>query len=283
MKLVDTKNLKSLPFGSVSSSLAEGTKTLMTKLHFLFDKNKKAQNLKKKILKYYKSYSPQAAKCIVVFGGDGFMLESLKKYVKFKKPFYGINCGTFGFLMNKYLDKDIEKKIILSKKIYIKPLVVETNNGSYKKKILAINEVSLLRQSRQTALLNIKVGKNTILKKLIGDGVIVSTPAGSTAYNLSVNGPIMSLNSNRLALTPISPFRPRRWKGKIITNKKIIKVTNLDPIKRPVAAVADNIEIRNIKSISVKVSKKIIFCLLYDKDRSLEKRIKLEQIRQKTI
>ena len=160
MKLVDTKNLKSLPFGSVSSSLAEGTKTLMTKLHFLFDKNKKAQNLKKKILKYYKSYSPQAAKCIVVFGGDGFMLESLKKYVKFKKPFYGINCGTFGFLMNKYLDKDIEKKIILSKKIYIKPLVVETNNGSYKKKILAINEVSLLRQSRQTALLNIKVGKN---------------------------------------------------------------------------------------------------------------------------
>ena len=119
-----------------------------------------------------------------------------------------------------------------------------------------------------------------ILKKLIGDGLIVSTPAGSTAYNLSVSGPILSLNSNKIAITPISPFRPRRWKGKTVTNINLIKILNLDTKKRPVAAVADNIEIRDIKSVSIKISKKIKFNLLYDKNRSLEKRIKSEQLKK---
>jgi len=253
----------------------------MIKFHFTFDKTKKAQSLKKKLLIKYKNNSPTKADFIVVAGGDGYMLNSLKKYVKFKKPFYGINCGTFGFLMNKFSEKNLEKKIILSKKVYVKPLVVEIKNKKYKKKIIAINEVSLFRQSRQTASLSLKIGKKVILKKLIGDGILVSTPAGSTAYNLSVHGPIISLNSDKLAVTPISPFRPRRWKGKIISNKQKIRIISLDPIKRPIAAVADNIEIRNIISINVRISKKIIFCLLYDKNRSLVKRIQLEQIRQK--
>ena len=278
VKLVDTKDLKSLPYGSASSSLAEGTKITMTRFHFTFDKTRKALDLRRKILLKYKNNSPKNADIIIVAGGDGFMLNTLKKYVKFRKPFYGINCGSFGFLMNSYIDKNLEKKIISAKKVLIKPLTVKIKN---KKTILAINEVSLFRQSRQTAVLNLKIGKKEIIKKLIGDGLLVSTPAGSTAYNLSVNGPVLSLNSNKLAVTPISPFRPRRWRGKLTSNKQEIKITNLDPVKRPVAAVADNIEIRNVKFINIKISKKIIFCLMYEKSRSLVKRIKLEQIRQK--
>ena len=270
-----------MPFGSASSSLAEGTKILMIKLHFTFDKTKKAQDLKKKILLTYKNHSAKKANIIVVGGGDGYMLSSLKKYVNFDKPFYGINCGTYGFLMNSYSKGDLEKKIKLAKKIYIKPLFVQAKTNKFIKKILAINEVSLFRQSRQTASINIKIGNKVILKKLIGDGILVSTPAGSTAYNLSVDGPVMSLNSKNLALTPISPFRPRRWKGRVISNKKTIKITNIDPIKRPIAAVADNIEIRNIKSVDIKISKEVTFCLLYKKNTSLVKKIKLEQKRQK--
>ena len=253
-------------------------KIIMIKFHFTFDTTKKAQNLKNKLLVKYKNNTPNFADIIIVGGGDGFMLNSLKRYAKYKKPFYGINCGSFGFLMNKFIDKNIEKKISLSKKVLIKPLVIHVKN---KKSTLAINEVSLFRQGRQTAALNLRVGKKEVIKKLIGDGILVSTPAGSTAYNLSVNGPVLSLSSNKLAVTPISPFRPRRWRGKLISNKQEIKITNLDPVKRPVAAVADNIEIRNVKSINIKISKKIIFCLMYEKSRSLVKRIKLEQNRQK--
>ena len=148
------------------------------------------------------------------------------------------------------------------------------------KSLIAVNEVSIFRQSRQTASLRLEVDKKTIIKKLISDGVLISTPAGSTAYNLSVHGPILSLNSGKLAITPISPFRPRRWKGKIVSNNSIIKLKNLDPKKRPVAAVADNIEIRNIKSISIKTNKNINLILLHDPERSLVKRIKVEQIRK---
>ena len=205
------------------------------------------------------------------------MLHIIKKYFKLNKPFYGINCGTFGFLMNKYNNIEIEKKILSSKKTTINPLEIIIG----KKKIIAINELSLFRQSRQTALLNLNVGKKTIIKRLVGDGVLVSTPAGSTAYNLSVNGPILSLHSEKIAITPISPFRPRRWKGKIISNKSIIKIKNLDYKKRPVAAVADNIEFRNIKSLSIKTNKKLRIVLLHDKNRSLIKKIKFEQLKKK--
>ena len=210
------------------------------------------------------------------------MLSILKKYSIFKKPFYGINCGTFGFLMNRYSNKNLLKKIIKAKKITINPLELSTAGKTNKKNIMAVNEVSLFRQSRQTAMLRLQVGKKIIIKKLIGDGVLVSTPAGSTAYNLSVHGPILSLHSGKIAVTPISPFRPRRWKGKIISNKLIIKIKNLDPFKRPIAVVADNIELRNIKSLIIKTNKKLKINLLYDSERSLVKKIKLEQLRKNT-
>ena len=153
-------------------------------------------------------------------------------------------------------------------------------NSNKIKKSLAINEVSILRQSRQAANLSIKINSKYIIKKLVSDGVLVSTPAGSTAYNLSVYGPILSLNSKKISIAPISAFRPRRWTGKIVSEKAKVVISNLNPEKRPVSAVADNIEFRNVKKIIVKVKNKIKFNLLYDKNSSLQKKIKLEQLRK---
>ena len=151
------------------------------------------------------------------------------------------------------------------------------------KKSLAINEVSILRQSRQAANLSIKINSKYIIKRLVSDGVLVSTPAGSTAYNLSVYGPILSLNSKKISIAPISAFRPRRWTGKIVGDKSKVIISNLNPDKRPVSAVADNVEFRNVKKIIVKVQNKIKFNLLYDKNSSLQKKIKLEQLRKEVI
>ena len=211
------------------------------------------------------------------------MLETLKKNKNSKKNFYGINSGNYGFLMNKFSYKNIIKNLSKAKMISISPLeMIVKNKNNQIKKSLAINEVSILRQSRQAASLLIKNSSRTIIKKLISDGVLVSTPAGSTAYNLSVHGPILSLNSNKLAISPISPFRPRGWKGKIVSDKSKIIIRNNNPIKRPISAVADNIEVRNAKNIIIKTNKKIKFNLLYDQNRSLQKKIKIEQLRKET-
>ena len=158
--------------------------------------------------------------------------------------------------------------------------MIVKNSKNQIKKYLAINEVSILRQSRQAASLSINYGSKQIIKKLISDGVLVSTPAGSTAYNLSVHGPILSLNSKKISIAPISAFRPRRWVGKIVSDKSKVVITNLNPKKRPISAVADNVEVRNAKKITIKVQNKIKFSLLYDKNTSLQKKIKLEQLRK---
>ena len=253
----------------------------MKKLCFIFDNTKKAKTLKKKVLRNYKNYSIKKSEIIVIGGGDGFMLKTIKKFYKFNKPFYGINCGSIGFLLNKYVSKDIHTKINRAKVTTIYPLQINTINKARKSKsFLAVNELSLLRQSKQTAFLKLKINQKVLIKKLIGDGVLLSTPAGSTAYNLSVNGPILSLNSKKLAITPISPFRPRRWSGRIVSDKNIVYISNLDAKKRPVAAVADNNEIRNIISAKVKINKKIKFKLLFNSSESLFKKIKSEQKRR---
>ena len=167
--------------------------------------------------------------------------------------------------------------------ISISPLEMTVKNkNNQTTKSIAINEVSILRQSRQAASLSIKSGSKQIIKKLVSDGVLVSTPAGSTAYNLSVHGPILSLNSKKLSISPISPFRPRRWKGKIVRDKLKITISNLNSSKRPISAVADNIEVRNAKKIIIKTNKKIKFNLLYDQNRSLQNKIKIEQLRRET-
>ena len=253
----------------------------MNKFFFTFDKTPKAQALKKKFLKKYVNLPLTKAETIIVGGGDGFMLQTLKKYVKYRKSFFGINCGSFGFLMNENKNIDLNKRIISSKKIFLNPLEIIIKNNKNIKKLLAINELSLFRQSKQTSSLCVKINKKIVLKKLIGDGLIVCTPAGSTAYNLSVNGPILSLNSSQLAITPISPFRPRRWKGKVVQKNNIIDIINLDTKKRPIAAVADNIEVRNVKKVQIKISESLNFLLLYDKNKSLDKRIKSEQSMKK--
>ena len=211
------------------------------------------------------------------------MLVILKKNQNSKKQFYGINLGNYGFLMNKFSSKNIITNLSKAKMISISPLeMIVKNKKNQIKKSIAINEVSVLRQSRQAASISITHGSKQIIKKLVSDGVLVSTPAGSTAYNLSVHGPILSLNSKKLSIAPISPFRPRRWKGKIVNDKSQIIITNLNTSKRPISAVADNFEFRNAKKIIIKTKNKIKFKLLYDKNRSLQKKIKVEQLRRET-
>ena len=211
------------------------------------------------------------------------MLQTLKKYKKMNKFFYGINSGNYGFLMNKFSPKNMIKNLHKAKMISISPLEMTVKNKQNQtKKHLAINEVSILRQSRQAASLSINCGSKQLIKRLVSDGVLVSTPAGSTAYNLSVHGPILNLNSKKLSISPISAFRPRRWKGKIVSDKLKITIKNLNPIKRPISAVADNIEARNAKTILIKTNQKIKFSLLYDQNKSLHKKIKIEQLRNET-
>ena len=253
------------------------------KAHICFDKTKNSLKIKSSLEKKIQSISLTKSKLIVVIGGDGFMLQTLKKNKNSKKQFYGINSGNYGFLMNKFSSKNIIKNLFEANMVSISPLemIVKNKQGLIKKSI-AINEVSILRQSKQAASLSIQNGAKTIIKKLISDGVLVSTPAGSTAYNLSVHGPILSLHSKKLSISPISAFRPRRWKGKIVSDRSQITIKNLNPNKRPISAVADNFEVRNAKNITIKTNQKIKFNLLYDKNRSLQKKIKIEQLRRET-
>jgi NAD+ kinase len=255
----------------------------MIKFQIISDINKKSLRIKSILLKKNKSCEFKRKNLIVVIGGDGFMLQTLKKNKNSKKQFYGINSGNYGFLMNKFSSKNIIKNLSKANMVSISPLeMIVKNKNNQTRKSLAINEVSILRQSRQAASLSIKQGSRQIIKKLVSDGVLVSTPAGSTAYNLSVHGPILSLHSKKLSISPISAFRPRRWKGKIVNDTSKIIITNLDPSKRPISAVADNLEVRNAKSITVKTNNKIKFNLLYDKNRSLQKKINIEQLRKET-
>ena len=255
----------------------------MIKPQIISDRNKRSSNIKNSLVKQINKNKFKQDDLVIVIGGDGFMLETLKKNKNLKKRFYGINSGNYGFLMNKFSSKNIIKNLINANMISISPLeMIVKNKNNQSKKSLAINEVSVLRQSRQAASLSIKHGSKQIIKNLVADGVLVSTPAGSTAYNLSVHGPILSLNSKKLSIAPISPFRPRRWKGKIVGDKLKITITNLNPTKRPISAVADNLEVRNAKSIFVQTNNKVKFNLLYDKSRSLQKKIKIEQLRRET-
>lgn len=238
-----------------------------------------------KIIKFIKQKikitSIKKSEVIIVVGGDGFMLQTLKKFHKYRKPFYGINSGDYGFLMNKFSKKNFITDIQKSKLFLISPLEMKVKTKLNRiKNAIAINEISVLRQSRQAASMSIKIGKKELIKNLRGDGMLVSTPAGSTAYNLSVHGPILDLNSNKLAISPVSPFRPRRWKSKIVSDKSKIYIKNLNPKKRPIMAVADNIEIKNVASIKVAINKKIIFKLLYSRKNTLDKKNKIEQLRK---
>ena len=252
----------------------------MIKINIIADKNKRSQKIKNILKKKIKLINNNKPFLNIVIGGDGFMLKTLKKNKNSLNMFYGINSGNYGFLMNKFSKKTFKKNFKKSKITKISPLEMKVQTKKNTQKYLAINEVSILRQSRQAAYLSIKNKSKLVIKKLIADGVLISTPAGSTAYNLSVHGPILNLNLKKLSIAPISAFRPRRWKGKIVSNKSILVIKNYDPIKRPISAVADNIEIRNAKKVTIRIKNNIKYNLLYDNNKSLDKKIKLEQLRK---
>ena len=248
-------------------------------LHIIADKTKKAEKVKQSLVKLHSHHSPKTCDYIVVIGGDGFMLHSLKKYQKFNKPFYGINTGNRGFLLNKNTSGNLLAKIKKTNPINLFPLEARIRTKDKIKKIIAINEVSIFRSTRQTTKLEIHLDKKKRIKELVGDGVLVATPAGSTAYNLSAKGPILNLDSHYLAVTPISPFNPRGWRGAIVSNQSKIIIKNLDPKKRPVNAVADNIEIKNVKYVEIKLNKNKKFILLYNKKFGLKERNLAEQFK----
>ena len=253
---------------------------MMNKPQIISDNNSRSLKIKKKIIQILNKEKIKRSNVVIVIGGDGFMLQTLKKNKNSKKSFYGINSGNYGFLMNKFTNNLTIKNLNKAKVINISPLEMQVKTKNNLRSSIAINEVSILRQSRQAANLSIKNNSKNIIKKLVSDGVLISTPAGSTAYNLSVHGPILSLNSKKISIAPISAFRPRRWAGKIVSDRSKVIITNLNFKKRPISAVADNVEVRNAKKITIKVQTKIKFSLLYDKNSSLQKKIKLEQLRK---
>lgn len=224
------------------------------------------------------------AEAAVVLGGDGFMLQSLHQMLDTGRviPAYGLNLGTVGFLMNhRRSSRPIAERVARAKAIAVNPLEMIATTGSGKEEnFCAINEVSLLRETRQTAKLEVRVNGKVRIAELHGDGVLVATPAGSTAYNFSANGPILPLGSAMLALTPISPFRPRRWRGAILPDHYDIEFRVLDPVKRPVAAVADQKELRDILAVRIRVAREHQLTLLFDPGRTLEERIFSEQFQQ---
>lgn len=226
----------------------------------------------------YDFVAPEESDVIVALGGDGLMLQSLHNHLDLKKPIYGMNCGTVGFLMNDFNPEDLSKRIESADPFELTPIAMKatTADGSVEQ-ALAFNEVALSRSSGQTANIRISVDGVERMDKFMGDGLIVATSAGSTAYNLSAHGPIIPLGSNLLALTPVSPFRPRRWKGALLPHTAMIEMENLDVEKRPLLVTADFVEIGDIASVSVQEDRDHSMKILFDKDHSLEERIILEQ------
>lgn len=248
------------------------------KIHFTASETEQAQSAYKKLIHQYGQVSVSQAEVIVALGGDGFMLESMHRYMASSLPIYGMNKGTVGFLLNNYKEDDLTDRLNSGEITKLHPLkMVATDKRGRITEALAINEVSLLRESRQTAKIEIIVDESTKVEELTCDGVLVATPAGSTAYNLSAHGPILPVNAGVLALTPISAFRPRRWRGAILPREAKIVFKILEADKRPVSAVADAVEVRDITSVSIEEVTDITINLLFDPEHNLEKRILNEQ------
>ncbi len=237
-----------------------------------------AQGALKLLNTHYDFVHVEEAEVIVALGGDGFVLHCLHEYMKYNIPIYGINRGTVGFLMNSFSEEKLYQRVNDARCEKMHPLSMEaTNVDGEITHALAFNEVALIRNSQQAAHLEVIIDGKTRLEKLVSDGILVATPAGSTAYNLSVHGPIIPLGSNILALTPISPFRPRRWRGALLPHSVTIELINKDPNKRPISATADSHEAFNVKSVKITEEKERYVTLLFDQHHSLEERIIREQ------
>ncbi|MCQ2965693.1 MAG: NAD kinase [Alphaproteobacteria bacterium] len=247
------------------------------KLYFTADRTERAQDCFQYLTKVYGQYPVTKADVIVVVGGDGFLLKTMHKYINEGIPFYGMNQGRFGFLLNEYRSEDLIVRLNKALKTVLHPLEMHAVAEKKEMTALALNEVSLLRQSSQAADILIKIDGIERISSLICDGVLVSTPAGSPAYNFSVRGPILPLNSNVLSLMPISPFRPRRWQGAIIPQKAEVHFEVQQHCKRPVNALADYLELHHVVDVTVRQKDTVNINLLFDPENNLEARVLEEQ------
>ena len=248
------------------------------KFHFIASENPEAKEALKVLIKRYEQTKLELSDVIIAIGGDGMLLKALRNSIEKNKPVFGLNKGNVGFLMNELSFDNLENRIQTARKVKMHPLFMSAHkiNGNIFTE-LAVNEVSILRQTHQAAHLKITVDKKERLNELVCDGILVSTPIGSTAYNLSARGPIIPLNANILALTPISSFRPRRWRGALLPQRVKIRIEVLNFDTRPVSATADNVEARDIKYIEISTDKTKKLTILHDSDHSLDERIMKEQ------
>ncbi len=252
--------------------------TSYERIAFVASPNAEAQKAHAGLTNQYGNSEPGTADVIVALGGDGFMLQTLHKYMTSGKPIYGMHRGTVGFLMNEYSPDDLHRRLAAARNTVIHPLLMRARDAeSRTHEYHAFNEVSLFRQSSQAAHLRILVDGETRMAELVADGVLVATPAGSTAYNLSAQGPIIPISASLMALTPISPFRPRRWHGALLPDQARVEIVVLSPDRRPVAAVADNDEVRGVHSVDVCMDHSIEMHMLFDPGHSLDERILREQ------
>lgn len=248
------------------------------KLGFFAGRKPRAQKALEELKSAYGWVDPEEADTIVVLGGDGTMLRALHAFADYQAPLYGMNLGTLGFLLNKHDKADLEKRIKDAKRFTIHPLKMTAVDKEGKKHSeLAFNEVSLLRETHNSAKIKVHVNGEVRMNELICDGVMVSTPVGSTAYNSSAGGPILPLESNVIAMTPISAFRPRRWPGALLRNNAKITFEVMKAVERPVSATADSKEVREVKEVTIRESKKISKTLLFDPENPLQERIFKEQ------
>ena len=247
------------------------------KIHFTASDAPEAQAVRARLAHRYGEIAPDDAEVIVALGGDGFMLQTLHAFVDRAVPIYGMNFGSVGFLMNEYHEDNLLEHLAAAEPARVHPLLMKAYSSEGETEALAFNEVSLLRQTRQTAKLRIVLDGKTRLDQLICDGILVSTPAGSTAYNLSAHGPILPIDSKLLAMTPLSAFRPRRWRGALLPHRARIRLDILEPQKRPVSAVADNLEVRDVTRVDVAEDNETEMIMLFDAGHSLDERILAEQ------
>lgn len=255
-------------------------KDIPKKIAFVASDVPEAIEARRSLASRYGDAVPETADAIVALGGDGLMLQTLHRFINDKIPIYGMNRGSVGFLMNEYHEDDLLERLASANVSRINPLAMIAYDSTGKAhKGLAINEVSLFRERYQAAKLRIAIDGKVRMDELICDGVLVATPAGSTAYNLSAHGPILPITAPLLALTPISPFRPRRWRGALVPNKAKITVEVTEPDKRPVSAVADHTEIRHVVRVEIEKARNIELLMMFDPDHSLEERVLAEQFR----